>query len=380
MEALLEDLDKIDPSDDKVMQLVGKLSKTLDPNDLSLSRYNFDSRDQPPQYEEINTLLGQKNAPVRGALKIETLTSTPVISAGKEFSIYVVIRNPFPVPVQVFSTETHIPVELSDEIWRSQRDKAEQIALIDDLKSARTFASRIGHRLYYTTRKLYRALRRDAGPRVAVAVTPENVKNITDAPQPIISLARSEIGGNIKIGNVIYRKYDIHVGNRTDEELRSLLRDLSQYERNQPPILLNSGDSIVQHFILRTTGWLLFTPIGYTFQIQIRYKVDETFHVDTVPYQLNIRAALLSSLVGAVLGSLLGTTVSAKNLNLSFTLMITKYLISIIFAFVVVVAFARKNNVQSIVSVEDFWGGLFIGFLVGYSGEDFVAKILQRQP
>ena len=179
---------------------------------------------------------------------------------------------------------------------------------------------------------------------------------------------------------MIYRKYDIHVGNRTDEELRSLLRDLSQYERNQPPILLNSGDSIVQHFILRTTGWLLFTPIGYTFQIQIRYKVDETFHVDTVPYQLNIRAALLSSLVGAVLGSLLGTTVSAKNLNLSFTLMITKYLISIIFAFVVVVAFARKNNVQSIVSVEDFWGGLFIGFLVGYSGEDFVAKILQRQP
>ena len=34
----------------------------------------------------------------------------------------------------------------------------------------------------------------------------------------------------------------------------------------------------------------------------------------------------------------------------------------------VVVAFARKSSAQPLVSVEDFWGGLVIGFTVGYFG------------
>ncbi len=37
-------------------------------------------------------------------------------------------------------------------------------------------------------------------------------------------------------------------------------------------------------------------------------------------------------------------------------------------AVVVVVAFARKSSAQPLVSVEDFWGGMVIGFTVGYFG------------
>jgi hypothetical protein len=29
---------------------------------------------------------------------------------------------------------------------------------------------------------------------------------------------------------------------------------------------------------------------------------------------------------------------------------------------------ARKTDAQSFVTVEDFWGGLLVGFLIGYSG------------
>jgi hypothetical protein len=35
---------------------------------------------------------------------------------------------------------------------------------------------------------------------------------------------------------------------------------------------------------------------------------------------------------------------------------------------VVVVAFARKSSAQPLVSVEDFWGGMVIGFTVGFFG------------
>jgi hypothetical protein len=36
---------------------------------------------------------------------------------------------------------------------------------------------------------------------------------------------------------------------------------------------------------------------------------------------------------------------------------------------------ARKAEAQSFVTVEDFWGGLLIGFLIGYSGTTIFAKI-----
>jgi hypothetical protein len=39
---------------------------------------------------------------------------------------------------------------------------------------------------------------------------------------------------------------------------------------------------------------------------------------------------------------------------------------------IVVVAFARKKDAQPILSVEDFWGGVFVGFLVGYTGKSFL--------
>lgn len=49
---------------------------------------------------------------------------------------------------------------------------------------------------------------------------------------------------------------------------------------------------------------------------------------------------------------------------------------TIIFSLIVIVAFARKSSVQQVVSVEDFWGGVFTGFLVGYTGEEFIKSIL----
>ncbi|NEQ77883.1 MAG: hypothetical protein F6K24_29775 [Okeania sp. SIO2D1] len=45
--------------------------------------------------------------------------------------------------------------------------------------------------------------------------------------------------------------------------------------------------------------------------------------------------------------------------------------------FGIIVAFARKSNVQQVVSVKDFWGGIFTGFLVGYTGEEFVKSLLE---
>ncbi len=53
-----------------------------------------------------------------------------------------------------------------------------------------------------------------------------------------------------------------------------------------------------------------------------------------------------------------------------------KYYLLVLISLIVIVAFARKSSIQQVVSVEDFWGGVFTGFLVGYTGEEFIKSVL----
>ena len=52
--------------------------------------------------------------PTRGPLRLEVSSSTPVMTGGTDFSIFVSISNPFDVPVTVYQVLTHIPIELID--------------------------------------------------------------------------------------------------------------------------------------------------------------------------------------------------------------------------------------------------------------------------
>ncbi len=88
-----------------------------------------------------------------------------------------------------------------------------------------------------------------------------------------------------------------------------------------------------------------------------------------------------SSIIGGIIGSFFGYMVKDAD-NISDLLELERQLLigilrTIIFSLIVIVAFARKSNVQQVVSVEDFWGGIFTGFLVGYTGEEFIKSLLE---
>jgi hypothetical protein len=314
------------------------------------------------------------NYALRGALKLEVSASTPVVSAGTEFSIYVVIRNPFPVPVTIHSTETHIPVELSDELWRKQEQQKRQQEYNEQYNNEKTLSRKILLALNNWARNVYEGLQPSPSPRVAIAFSPEVQDLITRVKPNIyineaVNVQRDFIGGNMEQWNLTFEGVP-------EKEIWRILYDINEYRTGRVPVVLLPGNSVVQHFVLKTTNWLTFTPIAHTFQIQVRYEMDGNKHIDTVPYALSIRAATASSLIGAILGSVLGSLV---NTNVVFTdtgTALRALLTASIFAVIIVVAFARKNSVQQIVSVEDFWGGMFIGFLVGYSGESFVSSII----
>ncbi|MFZ3060041.1 MAG: hypothetical protein WA102_09930 [Candidatus Methanoperedens sp.] len=50
--------------------------------------------------------------------------------------------------------------------------------------------------------------------------------------------------------------------------------------------------------------------------------------------------------------------------------------VAIIFSMLAVIAFARKSSAQTLITIPDFWGGIFIGFLAGYSEKTFIEKYI----
>jgi hypothetical protein len=372
---------------------------------------------------------------VRGALKLEASTSTPLTLAGEEISIYVVIRNPFLVPVKIYSTETHIPVSLVDELGRKRAirrlkddrkkeiksvGKEEETADLPNVISSETtsakstkemhpilvelikFSLRLKFFLLDLTQPIIRFFQPNTGDRVAIAVSPEEEDSDVDFRRYRVNIMGS-VGGEVNIASGYAADVDIHgsVGGRLNVASQTGSRvtihgsvreqggvnfsgasvdDSTMEKEKLAGIVLQPGDSLVKHFVLKTTKWLFFPPINHTFQIQVRYEVDEKAHIDTLPFSINIRAPMRSSIVGAVIGGFFGHMARDSN-NLSELLTFNKQLLigllrTIIFSLIVIVAFARKSSVQQVVSVEDFWGGVFTGFLVGYTGEEFIKSVL----
>lgn len=372
-------------------------------------------------------LKKNKNSDVRGSLKLEASTSKPITAAGEEISIYVVIRNPFSVPVKIFSTETHIPVDIMDQLaqkrYRKKINDSRQ-ALLRNIKqdsseevhkNIKQDSSRGARQwLIINTLKfkflvtdifqfilsleickvfpLFSFLQFEPDERVAIAVTPdeeESSGSLRYLEKPSVKIDNLKGTVNATLGNKIDLKIENLRGklNLTTGETNDIKKTddlLSQTSLEIPEefsITLYPGDSLVKHFVLKTRRWLFFNPVSHTFQIQVRYRIDERDHIDTIPFSVDIRAPMRSSIVGAIVGSILGLIVS-KNRNFGdFQDILFKDLLlnmsrTIIFALIIIVAFARKSNVQQVVSVEDFWGGLFTGFLVGYSGDSFIQSIL----
>ena len=51
-------------------------------------------------------------------------------------------------------------------------------------------------------------------------------------------------------------------------------------------------------------------------------------------------------------------------------------MVSLVLAAMTVVLFARKKDVQPLIAVEDFWGGVAMGFLAAYVGPAIFENLL----
>jgi uncharacterized membrane protein YfcA len=90
-----------------------------------------------------------------------------------------------------------------------------------------------------------------------------------------------------------------------------------------------------------------------------------------------LKALISGSVAGAIVGSLLQSLYEHPDFtSIPLSQVLVALVTSVLLASVLVIAFARKKDAQPFITIEDFWGGFFVGFVAGYVGKPLVANIL----
>jgi hypothetical protein len=318
--------------------------------------------------------LASAAAPTRGSLRLAVSAASPQVTAGADFSIFVVIQNPFDVPITVHQVKTHIPIEIVDVNGLRQFIVQESTSNTQPAPGF-TFKALLGaFRKWLMRRESIRI--RHTGVAIAVGTDFD--------PQTEHDVFRSAITiGTVNAGSVAGIQFTFPE-NPTTEELDQIFQRLVGYKSGVIPVQLQPGDSVVKQFVLKSRHWLFFTPLTHRFQIQVNFSSDGVDHTDTISYEQTIRSAMaavaIGSAAGAVVGTLLKALMKVSTSTSSSGLIqfesvfgggfVAALGVSVLASLAVVVGFARKSAAQPIISVEDFWGGALIGFSTSFFGFD----------
>jgi hypothetical protein len=339
----------------------------------------------------------KKYIPQRGQLKYSINSSSKRIESGKEFSISISVTNPFDIPVIIKSVTTKLPIEFTDVM----KEQFEEQKLLLEEKISKILKSNIPK--LDSEKEKTKSLRKTiveeslrllpfgsvfiAGSAVAEYIRASNVSSaasINVIADMITEKDVERISNFIKLGENSNKEFEGELFKLLNEKMANLKNNLEQ------PIILQPGNTSIYVFTLRTKKTPLFTPSEYTLHLQLQYDVDETTNQDVIDYSFFIGSSLNSMIYGSVIGSFMGYVVKdifQDNTMLSiissfnFTSAISYLLIlcaNIILGIIAVILFSRKKDVQPILAIEDFWGGILLGFIVGYEGKSFVTQMFPK--
>lgn len=264
--------------------------------------------------------------------------------------------------------------EIETNIHQIQRE-------IEPMTSGKTWSERL--EMIKNDETLRQLSEQEAGLTRKTEIVREEITNLTTQ---IVTLTGSNViiaNGDLKIEN-LNPASRLFVQAFGDVEISLASPQLVTLESSlEPGTPLQPGNTVVYSLALTTRKTILFRPIQYTLQ----YSVNFSFEGFTGPQQTNmatqqmtIRAPIISVMSGAILGGLAGSFVrtlmqdpAAIALSKDFVILL---LIAVILSAMAVVFLARKSETQALVTVEDFWGGIVIGFLVGYTGVSFFEGLM----
>jgi hypothetical protein len=336
--------------------------------------------------EPTNGAVAQTS--IRGAIKVAISTSSDTLGAGQDFSIFVTIRNPFEVPLVLHSIATYLPTELldADKHLRDLQalDIEEQMAELEDARRAlgQPPTGFVPHRsralawLPKPVLNLAPITLRTPGYQLALSAAgsagPTIARDLTSEAQfPIKMPFHGTVTHSIK--NRLHKQLDEE---ETRIYIRSINEEMQEYRDalaaldnvTTPAKTLQPGNSTTRTFRIRSKKAIWFRPAAYRLQIEVEYSIGGIRNIDTIEHPIQIRASLTSLVLGAFIGGLGGWFAGHGSVAAPAANSVVGLTVSLVMSAMAVVLFARKKEVQPIITVEDFWGGVALGFLVAYSG------------
>jgi hypothetical protein len=337
-----------------------------------------------------------------GLLDLSVDLSVPEVYSGTEFTLYLHVKNPFSQSVWIKSVELSLPVQLSalesdkrtqgipenigfaDEVTKSIiRERQSEIKRLRDLAATGNTADSERENFLVKVRELEGEMRADlASLSGALSVASSGSSNVTLNDFGAANTAVQVTGdSNVTINS--------HKGNREGEGRRvRLVGSIPARTALQP------GSTDVWTIRLESKKTPFFIPAKFKLQLTVIYGLEalavddhardeRALYSNTTPFTVQVRAALWSVILGSVFGGIIGSiarSLQGEGGAVAFSgphanSTIGAILLAAILSGAAVLFSARKSDTQSFVTVEDFWGGLLVGFLIGYSGTAAFAKI-----
>ena len=291
----------------------------------------------------------------RGLLELSIALSKREITAGNEFALYVLVKNPFNRPIFVHRVNVSLPSEL-------KLTQKEEIA--HEIQEQKDREAKTGEQLKAEAAAINVSLvkMRDEMDRLQLLV--DSAKSDTNLDDKYFSdlnnsifLFKSEIrrsderlknlrhgssdirieSGNINTLRVVSFNSDIRIGNSSEDEQTpnfssievydpiALQQELAQKRSIDLESSLPRGCALqpsctdVYRATLNVERSLVFTPATYRLQFNVNFSFDQIspqitgpdphqqIMINTISHELAIRPSIRSVMVGAVIGGLFGS-------------------------------------------------------------------------
>jgi hypothetical protein len=340
-----------------------------------------------------------------GLLDLSVDLSVPEVFSGSEFTVYLHVKNPFAWEVWIRSVELSLPAQLSarDHGIRGDNRKSRDPADANE-KLIRRSIKRRGKEIQRLQAQLIKMEHEGSKPiqRRLSLLDEENNADVERLRGLIGGEASISADDNstIRLGRAGGSKLSVSAHGSSTIVIDDFRQAAGTLASERVPLsgslpqgaALQPGSTDVWTIRLGSSRNPFFIPARYRLQLTVIYtkeravdddpNQDLAFFSNTVALTIPVRTALWSVISGGALGGALGSLArslqnvgSVDRLGEQSGAIFTALALAIVLSGAAVVFAARKSEAQSFVTVEDFWGGLVVGFLIGYSGTDAFTKV-----
>ncbi|GAB7185543.1 hypothetical protein ATKI12_5374 [Kitasatospora sp. Ki12] len=340
-----------------------------------------------------------------GLLDLSVDLSVPQVYSGTDFTVYLHIKNPFSVPVWIDKVDMSLPTQL---FWRTpERPETPEKAAEPVLPEAETA------RLTAAVQERQARIRQLE--EESAALPPERAEEAWGIQDEIALLNQANVRDQARLSGADDDELHLYAYGESRVSLHGRVQETRVYaydrstvalypdrpaEQERVPLIgslprgvaLEPGSTDVWTIRLGTPRNPFFVPASYRLQLNVVYglvpeqrggplpgapgSARRRVFANTTALTVPLKAALWNVMTGGVAGGLVGSlgrslqeaqSVSAlAHQPLGTTL--GSLVLAVILTGAAIVFAARKSEAPSFVTVEDFWGGVLVGFLIGYSG------------